>query len=107
MTQPTEPTLADILAVVQDIQTQLRGPGLAGWEQLGTNAAGQFLTVVDALANNLGNAAGSTGLYAGIAELVTVVKDAQTVLSDLLTTAKDAQTLLTALQALLVLIPKV
>ena len=52
MTQP-DPTTAmlnQILAIVQDIQTQLRGPKLAGWPQLGQNAAGQNLTVVDALA---------------------------------------------------------
>ncbi|PQM45204.1 hypothetical protein C1Y40_04630 [Mycobacterium talmoniae] len=38
--QPTDPTLA----VAQDNQVQLRGPGLAGWPQLGGH------TVVDALA---------------------------------------------------------
>jgi hypothetical protein len=49
VTQP-DPTLAQILAVVQDIQVQLRGPNLQGWPQLGTNSAGENLTVVDALA---------------------------------------------------------
>ncbi len=47
---PTTATLNQILAIVQDIQTQLRGPNLKGWPQLGHNAAGQNLTVVDALA---------------------------------------------------------
>lgn len=50
VTQPAEPTLADIMAVVKDIQAQLRGPNLAGWSQLGHNQAGQNLTVVDAVA---------------------------------------------------------
>ena len=39
-----------LLDAVLDIQTQLRGPGLAGWPQLGQNAKGQNLTEVDALA---------------------------------------------------------
>jgi len=43
VTQPG-PTLADVLAVVQDNQTQLRGPDLNGWPQLNGH------TVVDALA---------------------------------------------------------
>lgn len=40
-----------LLSAVLDIQTQLRGPGLSGWPQLGQNAAGRNLTEVDALAN--------------------------------------------------------
>lgn len=39
-----------LLNAVLDIQTQLRGPGLTGWPQLGQDAKGQNLTVVDALA---------------------------------------------------------
>lgn len=39
-----------IASVAADIQTQLRGPGLQGWPQLGRNAEGKHLTVVDALA---------------------------------------------------------
>ncbi|WP_063832041.1 M15 family metallopeptidase [Nocardia otitidiscaviarum] len=35
---------------LDDIQTQLRGPGLKGWPQLGKNSAGQNLTLVDAVA---------------------------------------------------------
>lgn len=51
VTQPsTDSTTAEILAVVQDIQVQLRGPGLTGWPQLGTNSEGQALTLVDAFA---------------------------------------------------------
>jgi hypothetical protein len=42
-----DPTLAQILAVVQDIQVQLRGPALKGWPQLGTPTAP--LTLVDAV----------------------------------------------------------
>jgi hypothetical protein len=47
---PTTATLNQILAIVQDIQTQLRGPNLQGWPQLGQNADGQNLTLVDAVA---------------------------------------------------------
>ncbi len=47
---PAEPTLADVLAVVRDIQLQLRGPDLKGWPQLGKNAAGEDLTLIDAIA---------------------------------------------------------
>ncbi|OBJ41538.1 hypothetical protein A5630_22430 [Mycolicibacterium mucogenicum] len=47
---PNTATLNQILAIVQDIQTQLRGPNLNGWPQLGQNAAGQNLTMVDAVA---------------------------------------------------------
>ena len=43
MTNPQQPS-DDVLAVAQDNQTQLRGPGLNGWPQLGGH------TVVDALA---------------------------------------------------------
>jgi GH25 family lysozyme M1 (1,4-beta-N-acetylmuramidase) len=40
-----------IAALVSDNNTQLRGPNQQGWPQLGQNAAGQNLTVVDALAS--------------------------------------------------------
>jgi hypothetical protein len=52
VTQPdsTQATLNQILAAVQDIQTQLRGPDLKGWPQLGKNATGQNLTLIDAVA---------------------------------------------------------
>ena len=39
-----------IAAAVSDTQTQLRGPGMQGWPQLGANADGQHLTLVDAIA---------------------------------------------------------
>lgn len=39
--------------ILRDIQIQLRGPGLAGWPQLGDDPAGNHLTVVDALASAL------------------------------------------------------
>ncbi|MFD7847482.1 glycoside hydrolase domain-containing protein, partial [Nocardia sp. NPDC059764] len=37
-------------AALHDIQIQLRGPGLNGWPQLGTDAQGRNRTVVDGLA---------------------------------------------------------
>ncbi|QLY32497.1 DUF1906 domain-containing protein [Nocardia huaxiensis] len=36
--------------MLRDVQIQLRGPGLSGWPQLGTDAEGRNRTVVDALA---------------------------------------------------------
>ncbi|WP_405137508.1 GH25 family lysozyme [Nocardia sp. NBC_01388] len=47
---PDPGTPADLALRVADIETQLRGPGLTGWPQLGTNTAGEHLTVVDAIA---------------------------------------------------------
>lgn len=40
----------DQAAQLTDIQTQLRGPNLAGWPQLGTNEKGEPLTLVDGVA---------------------------------------------------------
>ncbi|MFC9893573.1 DUF1906 domain-containing protein [Nocardia sp. NPDC127579] len=40
-------------AVLRDIQIQLRGPDLAGWPQLGTDAEGRNLTLVDGMATAL------------------------------------------------------
>ncbi|WP_157172379.1 hypothetical protein [Nocardia pneumoniae] len=37
-------------AVLRDIQLQLRGPGLSGWPQLGSDADGEHRTLVDGLA---------------------------------------------------------
>jgi lysozyme len=51
VTDPDAPILNQILNIVQDIQVQLRGPGLTGWSQLGKNPLGANLTVVDALAD--------------------------------------------------------
>ena len=42
--------LDELKAMLSDIFTQLRGPGAAGWPQLGKNAQGQNLTLVDAVA---------------------------------------------------------
>jgi hypothetical protein len=47
----TDAQQTQLLDAVLDIQTQLRGPGLAGWPQLGQNAQGADLTVVDAIAS--------------------------------------------------------
>ncbi len=52
--------------VVADIQRQLRGPGLAGWPQLGVNAQGEDLTLVDAVA----------ALRSDVAALTALVKQA-------------------------------
>lgn len=46
----TDAQQADLYQKVQDVWTQLRGPNGAGWPQLGTNAAGENLTLVDAVA---------------------------------------------------------
>jgi len=40
----------ELLDLARDIRTQLRGPGNEGWKQLGQNAAGQNLTLVDGVA---------------------------------------------------------
>ncbi|WP_216914692.1 hypothetical protein [Nocardia noduli] len=37
-------------AVLHDIQTQLRGPGSAGWPQLGSDAEGNHRTLVEGIA---------------------------------------------------------
>ncbi|WP_282786031.1 MULTISPECIES: DUF1906 domain-containing protein [unclassified Nocardia] len=37
-------------AILRDVQIQLRGPGLSGWPQLGTDPEGRYRTVVDGLA---------------------------------------------------------
>ncbi|WP_227996905.1 hypothetical protein [Nocardia australiensis] len=37
-------------AVLRDIQVQLRGPGLVGWPQLGTDTQGHARSLVDGLA---------------------------------------------------------
>lgn len=54
----TDDQQQQLLDAVLDTQTQLRGPGLAGWPQLGSNSNGENLTVVDCLAaieNSLNN----------------------------------------------------
>lgn len=47
----------ELVALLRDIQEQLRGPGLAGWPQLGANDRGQNLTLVDGLAEALARVA--------------------------------------------------
>ncbi|WP_433563288.1 DUF1906 domain-containing protein [Nocardia sp. CA-151230] len=59
--------------VLRDIQTQLRGPGLNGWPQLGTDAQGRDRTVVDGLAAAL----------AQIDELRTEISDLETTTAEL------------------------
>ena len=46
----TDDEQAELLSKVRDIWDQLRGPGGAGWPQLGQNGRGQDLTPVDAIA---------------------------------------------------------
>jgi hypothetical protein len=46
----TDDEQAELLSKVRDIGDQLRGPGGAGWPQLGQNGQGQDLTPVDAIA---------------------------------------------------------
>ena len=40
----------ELLDGIRDIRTQLRGPNCEGWPQLGKNAKGQSLTLVDGVA---------------------------------------------------------
>lgn len=47
---PALPPAPSVLSIVTDIDTQLRGPGLKGWPQLGADDAGNDLTLVDAVA---------------------------------------------------------
>ena len=42
---------SELLTKVREVWDQLRGPGGHGWPQLGQNAAGQNLSLVDAVAN--------------------------------------------------------
>lgn len=54
----TDDQQQQLLDAVLDTQTQLRGPALNGWPQLGSNSQGENLTVVDCLAaieNSLNN----------------------------------------------------
>ncbi|MFI9510406.1 glycoside hydrolase domain-containing protein [Nocardia sp. NPDC052566] len=74
-------------AVLRDIQVQLRGPGLAGWPQLGADAEGHNLTLVDGLAAALRRIdeleGESTGLRTQIGELRTEISDLETTTADL------------------------
>ncbi|WP_167465301.1 DUF1906 domain-containing protein [Nocardia brasiliensis] len=66
-------------AVLRDIQIQLRGPGLAGWPQLGTDAQGRNRTLVDGLA----------AAMARIDELTDEVGELRTEISELEATTAD------------------
>lgn len=74
-------------AVLRDIQVQLRGPGLAGWPQLGTDADSHSLTLVDGLAAALHRIDDlereSAGLRTQIGELRTEIGDLETTTADL------------------------
>ncbi|WP_067672245.1 hypothetical protein [Nocardia miyunensis] len=65
--------LPDHLAVLRDIQTQLRGPDLAGWPQLGTDEDGRHRSLVDAVAAALTQ----------ISELRTEVGDLEATIAEL------------------------
>ncbi|TQM30478.1 glycoside hydrolase domain-containing protein [Nocardia bhagyanarayanae] len=75
-------------AVLRDIQTQLRGPGLAGWPQLGTDADGRHLTLVDGLAAALRRIDALEGdteaLRAQIGELRTEISELEATTADLI-----------------------
>src|SRR5690606_26794008 len=66
-------------AVLRDIQVQLRGPSLAGWPQLGTDADGRARSLVDGLALALRRieelTAETAELRAQVAELRTEVSE--------------------------------
>lgn len=74
-------------AVLRDIQVQLRGPGLAGWPQLGTDADGRHLTLVEGLAaalRRIGELEGDTeALRAQVAELRTEISELEATAADL------------------------
>ena len=67
---PAKETDVDEIAILKDIQEQLRGPELSGWPQLGTNDAGQNLTLVDGVAAALGRVA---ALEARVDALITAL----------------------------------
>lgn len=67
------PASPDHETILRDIQTQLRGPDLAGWPQLGTEADGSHRTLVEAVAAAL----------AQISELRTEVGDLEATIAEL------------------------
>lgn len=76
-------------AVLRDIQIQLRGPGLSGWPQLGADAEGRYLTLVDGVAAVLQRI---KDLEDESAELRTQVGELRTEISELeATTAELAE----------------
>lgn len=73
-------------AVLRDIQTQLRGPGLSGWPQLGTDADGEHRTLVDGLAAALARIG---ELEHQSAELRTQIGELRTEISELEATTAE------------------
>ncbi|WP_024802200.1 hypothetical protein [Nocardia sp. BMG51109] len=61
-------------AILRDIQTQLRGPGGAGWPQLGTDAQGDHRSLVE-----------------GLAEALTLISELRTEIGDLEATVADLE----------------
>ncbi|MEU2034817.1 hypothetical protein [Nocardia amamiensis] len=73
-------------AVLRDIQLQLRGPGLSGWPQLGTDADGAHRTLVDGLAAALARIG---ELEHQSAELRTQIVELRTEISELEATTAE------------------
>ncbi|WP_153409961.1 hypothetical protein [Nocardia macrotermitis] len=73
--EPTDASqaLPDQLALLRDIQTQLRGPDLTGWPQLGAGEDGSHRSLVDAVAAALTQ----------ISELRTEVGDLEATIAEL------------------------
>lgn len=73
-------------AVLRDIQIQLRGPGLSGWPQLGTDTDGEHRTLVEGLAAALTRIG---ELERQSAELRTQVGELRTEISELEATTAE------------------
>jgi len=82
-------------AVLRDIQVQLRGPSLAGWPQLGTDADGRARSLVDGLALALRRieelTAETAELRAQVAELRTEVSELEAGAAELAEQVRGAQ----------------
>jgi hypothetical protein len=78
--QDIQPILHAVQPVINDVQIQLRGPSLRGWEQLGTDSAGAFLSLVDALAalkSTVGapsTTGGGSGLFGQVGQLFSTIE---------------------------------
>ncbi|MGY4102996.1 glycoside hydrolase domain-containing protein [Nocardia sp. R16R-3T] len=79
-------------ALLRDIQIQLRGPGLSGWPQLGTDAGGRHLTLVDGVAAVLQRIKEledeSADLRAQVGELRTEISELEATTADLIEEVK-------------------
>ncbi|WP_157838451.1 hypothetical protein [Nocardia farcinica] len=73
-------------AMLRDVLTQLRGPSLAGWPQLGTDAEGRARTLVDGLAVALRRV---DELTTETARLRAEVRDLRTEISELEATSAE------------------